>query len=99
MVEEIYDMLVKGGPWGIITLLIVAVVWLARDTLKQRDANKKQLETQYHELFEMLEKKIEAEVNHTSALKELRTSLEKLIENTAGLKELRKAVDKLLEKA
>lgn len=79
MAEGIYKLLEQGGPWGIIALLSAALVWAVRDTLKQRDEKKELIEMQYNELFEMLEKKIAAEVEYKKAFDDLRDLVRDLL--------------------
>lgn len=77
--DTLSNVLQRNGGWGLSAVLMCVIWFLARDNLKQRDSKIRQLQEQYVALFDMMGKRIEADVKHEQALKQLTRLIEKLL--------------------
>lgn len=77
---ELKDLLQNGGPWGIVSLLLIVIGFLVRHILKMYEDKDTRQKEENERTFGMLEKKIDGENKHTQAFHELTRTVEKLID-------------------
>jgi hypothetical protein len=78
-VSSISSILQQTGGWGLSAILMCVIWFLIRDNLKQRDARTRQMQEQYDALFNMMGKRIEADIKHEQAFKQLTKLIETLL--------------------
>ena len=76
----IAGLLQNYGGWGLSAILMVVVAVLARHIMKLNDARLSDQKECNEEMLQMVERRIEADLNHATAFKSLKEVVQKLIE-------------------
>lgn len=75
---EITSVLKSGGPWAIIAILLLAVVFLVKYTIRLVDERDAREQKRNAELLALLEKRIEADVKHEQAFRNMARAFERM---------------------
>jgi len=74
------SLLHQYGGWGLSAILMVVVGVLARHIMKLNSERLADSKESNEEMLQMMERRIEADLNHASAFKSLKDVVQKLIE-------------------
>lgn len=76
---ELAKTLQSAGGWGLSSILMLVIAFLARTIYKMVQQKEAESKEQNQKLFEMMEKRISTDIEHRESFKQLRETVKELI--------------------